>query len=104
MTEKKRLVAIDGNSLLYRAFFGMRYLSTSAGVPTNAVYGLTTMLLKVLDEKPDYIVVAFDTPKPTFRHEQYDQYKAHRKPTPDALIEQAPIARELIRAFNIPVI
>ena len=104
MTEKKRLVAIDGNSLLYRAFFGMRYLSTSAGVPTNAVYGLTTMLLKVLEEKPDYIVVAFDTPKPTFRHEQYDQYKAHRKPTPDALIEQAPIARELIRAFNIPVI
>ena len=101
---KKKLVAIDGNSLLYRAFFAMRYLSTSAGTPTNAVYGFTTMLLKVLDEKPDYIVVAFDTAKPTFRHEQYDQYKAHRKPTPEALIEQAPIARELVRAFNIPVI
>jgi len=104
MTEKKRLVAIDGNSLLYRAFFAMRYLSTSDGTPTNALYGLTTMLLKVLEEKPDYIVVAFDTPKPTFRHEQYDQYKAQRKAPPDALIAQAPIARELIRAFNIPII
>jgi len=104
MTGKKRLVAIDGNSLLYRAFFAMRYLSTSDGTPTNAIYGLTTMLLKVLDEKPDYIVVAFDTPKPTFRHKEYDQYKAHRKAPPDELIAQAPVARELIRAFNIPVI
>jgi DNA polymerase-1 len=102
--EKKRLVAVDGNSLLYRAFFAMKYLSTSAGVPTNAVYGLTTMLLKVLEEKPDYIVVAFDTPKPTFRHVKYELYKAHRKAAPEALIEQAPIARELIRAFNIPII
>lgn len=101
---KKKLVAIDGNSLLYRAFFAMKYLSTSAGMPTNAVYGFTTMLLKVLEEKPDYVVVAFDMAKPTFRHEQYDQYKAHRKPTPDALIAQSPIARELVRAFNIPVI
>ncbi|MGI6295162.1 MAG: DNA polymerase I [Armatimonadota bacterium] len=101
---KPKLIAVDGNSLLYRAFFAMRYLSTSAGTPTNAVYGLTTMLLKVLEENPDYIVVAFDTPKPTFRHDQYDQYKAHRKAAPDALIEQAPIARELIQAFNIPTI
>ena len=101
---KKRLVAIDGNSLLYRAFFAVRYLSTSDGTPTNAVYGLTTMLLRVLDENPDYIVVAFDMAKPTFRHEEYEDYKAHRKPTPDDLIAQAPIARELIRAFNIPVI
>ena len=103
-SNKPKLIAIDGNSLLYRAFFARRYLSTSAGVPTNAIYGLTTMLLKVLDDEPDYVVVAFDTPKPTFRHVQYDQYKAHRKPTPDALIEQAPIARELITAFNIPII
>ena len=104
MSRKKRLIAIDGNSLLYRAFFAMRHLSTSDGLPTNAVYGLTTMLLKVLEEKPDYVAVAFDTPKPTFRHEQYKEYKAHRPPAPDALIEQAPVARDLIRAFNIPVI
>ena len=101
---KQRLVAIDGNSLLYRAFFAMRYLSTSDGTPTNAVYGFTSMLLKVLEEKPDYVVVAFDMAKPTFRHEEYEDYKAHRKPTPDDLIAQAPIAREMVRAFNIPVI
>ncbi|MHB9038676.1 MAG: DNA polymerase I [Armatimonadota bacterium] len=104
MTDKKRLVAIDGNSLLYRAFFAMRYLSTSSGQPTNAIYGLTVMLLKLFEEKPDYIAVAFDTPTPTFRHVEYEKYKAHRKPTPDALIEQGPLARELIRAFNVPVI
>lgn len=100
----KKLVAIDGNSLLYRAFFAMRYLSTSDGTPTNAVYGLLLMLMKVLEEKPDYIVVAFDTPKPTFRHEAYDGYKAQRKAPREELIAQAPIARELIRAFNIPII
>lgn len=100
----KKLVAIDGNSLLYRAFFAMRYLSTSDGTPTNAVYGLLLMLMKVLEDKPDYVVVAFDTPKPTFRHEKYELYKAHRKAAPDELIAQAPVARELIRAFNIPVI
>jgi DNA polymerase-1 len=104
MTDKKRLVLIDGNSLLYRAFFAMRYLSTAGGQPTNAVYGLTVMLLKLFEEKPDYIAVAFDTPTPTFRHEEYEHYKAHRKPTPDDLIVQAPVARELIRAFNVPVI
>lgn len=102
--ERKKLIAIDGNSLLYRAFFAMRYLSTSDGLPTNAVYGLTVMLLKVLEEQPDYIAVAFDTPKPTFRHEEYSGYKAQRKPAPDALIEQGPIAREMIRALNIPVV
>lgn len=104
MASKPKLITIDGNSLLYRAFFAVRHLSTSGGTPTNAIYGLTTMLLKVLEEKPDYVAVAFDTPKPTFRHEEYKEYKAHRKAPPDALIEQQPIARELIRAFNIPVV
>lgn len=101
---KKTFIAIDGNSLLYRAFFGMRHLSTSDGLPTNAIYGFTTMLLRVLEEKPDFIAVAFDMGKPTFRHIEFESYKAHRKPTPDELIQQAPIARELIRAFNIPVV
>lgn len=101
---RKKLIAIDGNSLLYRAFFAMRYLSTSSGQPTNAIYGLTTMLLRVLEEKPDYVAVAFDTPKPTFRHEEFADYKATRRATPDALVEQAPLARELVRAFNIPVV
>ncbi len=100
----EKLIAIDGNSLLYRAFYAVRYLSTSEGIPTNAVYGLTTMLLKVLEENPDYVVVAFDTPQPTFRHEAYVEYKAQRKAIPEALIQQGEIARELIRAFNIPIV
>lgn len=104
VSEKKRLIVIDGNSLLYRAFFAMRYLSTSDGQPTNALYGLTTMLLRVLEEKPDYIAVAFDTHAPTFRHDEYPAYKAQRKPTPDALIRQSEPARDLVRAFSIPVI
>ncbi|MCX6345470.1 MAG: DNA polymerase I [Armatimonadetes bacterium] len=101
---RKKFIAIDGNSLLYRAFFAMRYLSTSSGQPTNALYGLTTMLLRLLEEKPDYIAAAFDTSTPTFRHVDFEDYKAHRKPTPDALLEQTVLARDLVRAFNIPVI
>ncbi|HEX2986920.1 MAG TPA: DNA polymerase I [Chloroflexota bacterium] len=100
-----KLVLVDGNSLLYRAFFAMRYLSTSEGQPTNAVYGFTMMLLHLIEEeKPDSIVVAFDAPAKTFRHEQFEGYKAQRKPAPDELKSQAPIARELIRAFNIPMV
>ena len=102
--DKKRFIAIDGNSLLYRAFFAMRPLSTSDGLPTNAIYGLTSMILRVLEDKPDYIAVAFDTPVPTFRHTEYEKYKAHRKPAPDDLNAQKAVARELIRAFNIPVV
>ena len=102
--KKKKFIAIDGNSLLYRAFFAMRPLSTSDGLPTNAIYGLISMLLKVLEDKPDYIAVAFDTAVPTFRHTEYEKYKAHRKPPPDELNVQKPVARELLRAFNIPVV
>lgn len=101
---RKKLIAIDANSLLYRAFFAMRYLSTSSGQPTNALYGLTVMILKILEESPDYIAAAFDTPEPTFRHKEYEGYKAQRKPTPEDLIAQAPLARELLRALGIPVI
>lgn len=101
---RKKLIAIDGNSLFYRAFFAMKPLSTSDGLPTNAVFGLAMMLLKVLEEKPDYVAVAFDTPEPTFRHERYKEYKATRRATPDELIKQAPMARELVRAFGIPVV
>ena len=102
---RHKLVAIDGNSLLYRAFFAMRHLSTSEGQPTNAVFGFTMMLLRLLgEEKPDSIVVAFDAPVKTFRHAAFDGYKAHRKPAPDELRSQAPIARQLVEAFRIPVL
>lgn len=104
-SRKHKLVVIDGNSLLYRAFFAMRHLSTTEGQPTNAVYGFTMMLLRLLqEEKPDSIIVAFDSPAKTFRHTEYDGYKAQRKPTPDELRSQAPIARRMVEAFRIPMV
>ncbi|HOP80260.1 MAG TPA: DNA polymerase, partial [Armatimonadota bacterium] len=104
-SRRHKLIAIDGNSLLYRAFFAMKHLSTISGQPTNAVYGFTTMLLRLVqEEKPDSIVVAFDAPAKTFRHNEFVDYKAHRKPAPDELRSQAPIARQVVEAFNIPMI
>ncbi|MBP6963298.1 MAG: DNA polymerase I [Armatimonadetes bacterium] len=102
---RRRVVVVDGNSLLYRAFFAMPGFSTLDNQPTNAVYGFTMMLLKLVqDESPDVLLVAFDAPAKTFRHEAFDQYKAHRKPTPDDLRSQAPLAREMVDAFNAPIL
>lgn len=99
------LYLIDGNSYIYRAFYAIRNLSNSKGFPTNAIYGFTTMLLKVIkDRKPEYLAIAFDEKGPTFRHEEFADYKAHRKPMPDDLIPQVPRIREMVRAFNIPVL
>lgn len=100
----KRLFLIDGSSFCYRAFYAIRNLSTSKGQPTNAVYGVVAMLRKLLaDEKPDLLAVAFDLPKPTFRHLKFEGYKEHRKPTPDALAEQFPLIKEVLRGFRIPI-
>ncbi|MBC8138304.1 MAG: hypothetical protein H8F28_20695, partial [Fibrella sp.] len=100
----KKLVLIDGNSLLYRGFFAMRALTTSAGQHTNAVYSFTMMLLTLLqDQKPDVILCAWDMGK-TFRHAEYAEYKGTRKTTPPELTEQAPLARELVQAFRIPTV
>jgi len=100
----KKLFLIDGNSFCYRAFYAIRVLSTSQGQPTNAIYGVTTMLMKLIqDEKPDYLAVAFDLKGPTFRHERYQQYKAHRKPMPDDLVGQMPIIKKVISAYRIPI-
>lgn len=101
---KKKIILIDGNSLVYRAFFALpTTLATSKGQVTNAVYGFTSMLIKLLkDEKPDIVIVAFDRGKATFRHEQYEDYKAHRQPTPDDLISQFPIVKSLLSVLNIP--
>ncbi|MES2464809.1 MAG: DNA polymerase I [Armatimonadota bacterium] len=101
----KKLVLIDGNSLLYRGFFAMRALTTSAGQPTNAVFSFTMMLLTLLTEqKPDVILCAWDAPTKTFRHEAFKEYKGTRKATPAELVEQGPIAREMVAAFNIPTV
>jgi len=100
-----KVIAIDANSLLYRAFFAMPHLSTKDGRPTNALYGFINMLMRVLEEeKPDAIIAAFDAPVKTFRHLEYEEYKAHRPETPEDLRAQAPMAREIVRAMRIPVI
>jgi len=102
---KPTLFLIDGSSYIYRAFFALPYLSNSSGVPTNAVYGFTTMLLKIIKNyKPDYLAIAFDTPAPTFRHEVYHAYKANRPEMPDSLIPQIPYIKAVVEGFNIPIL
>jgi len=97
-----KLMAIDGNSIINRAFYGVRHLSASDGTPTNAVYGFLNILQKLIsEESPDALCVAFDLSEPTFRHEMYDEYKAHRKPMPDELRVQMPIIKEVLDALNI---
>jgi DNA polymerase-1 len=98
------LLLVDGNSLVNRAFFALPPFSTSKGQPTNAVYGFTNMLLKVLsDRNPSHVAVAFDTGTPTFRHVEYEEYKAHRTGMPDPLKCQMPIVKEVLDAFQIPI-
>ncbi|SDK42677.1 DNA polymerase I [Sediminibacillus albus] len=100
---KNKLVLIDGNSIAYRAFFALPLLNNDKGVYTNAVYGFTNMLLKILDtEKPSHILVAFDAGKTTFRHKTYKEYKGGRQKTPPELSEQFPLLKELLEAFSIP--
>jgi DNA polymerase-1 len=97
-----KLVLIDGNSIINRAFFAIPPLTNSSGLNTNAVFGFTTMLLKVLDEeKPTHVLVAFDAGKVTFRHEGYAEYKGGRQKTPPELSEQFPLLKELLQAFSI---
>ena len=100
----KRLFIIDGNSYIYRAFYAIRNLSTSAGLPSNAVFGFANMLLKVIKEKePDLLAIAFDPKGPTRRHGEFKEYKAHRPPMPKDLIPQIPYIHNLVKAFRIPV-
>lgn len=97
-----KLMVIDGNSILNRAFYGIRPLSTREGVPTNAVYGFISILTKLLDEdKPDALCVAFDLRAPTFRHLKCEYYKAQRKPMPEELARQMPIMKQVLDLMNI---
>ncbi|MDT8317728.1 MAG: DNA polymerase I [bacterium] len=103
--KKKRLFLIDGSSYIYRAFFAIPHLTNSRGLPTNAVYGYTSMLLKVIrDHRPDYMAVAFDAKGPTFRHDAYKDYKANRSAMPDNLQPQIPYIHEVTAGFNLPVL
>jgi len=103
--DSKRLFLIDGMSHIYRAYYAIRGLSNSRGIPTNAVYGFTSMLRRLIEErKPDYIGVAFDLEGPTVRHEKFESYKATRKPMPEDLSQQLPYIRRVCDVFRVPVI
>ena len=105
MSKRPTLFLIDGSSYIYRAFFALPHLSNSNGLPTNAIYGFITMLLKVINDcKPDYLAIIFDTPAPTFRHEVYQEYKANRPEMPDNLIPQIPYIKSVVDGFNIPAL
>jgi DNA polymerase-1 len=100
----KRLFIIDGNSYIYRAYHAIRGLKNSEGFPTNAIYGFTNMLVKIMQESPDYIAVIFDKGKKTFRNEIYSEYKATRPPMPDELVMQIPFIKDVVKAFNLSLI
>ena len=98
-----KLMVIDGNSIINRSFYGVRPLTTREGLPTNAVYGFVTTLLKLLEEeKPQALCVTFDRREPTFRHLSYEGYKAQRKGMPEELAQQMPLLKELLDAMSIP--
>ena len=100
----KNLLIVDGNSILNRAYYGIRPLTTKEGIPTNAIFGMMTILKKHLDHiKPDYAVIAFDLRAKTFRHKAFDFYKAQRKPMPEDLAQQLPYAKECVKllGFNV---
>ena len=103
-----KLVLIDGNSIMNRAFYGImgsKMLTTKDGTYTNAVYGFLAILFKLLEDvEPNYLVVAFDLKAPTARHKAYEGYKANRHGMPDELKEQMPIIKDILRAMNIDII
>lgn len=99
---KKKLMIIDGNSIINRAFYGIRMLTAKDGTPTNALMGFLNIYYKNLEEiNPDYVCVAFDLPAPTFRHKMYDLYKAQRKGMPDELAKQLPLLKQILEAMRV---
>jgi len=104
MDNRKKYILVDGQGLLYRAFYALPQLTTTYGQVINAVYGFTMILIRLLEEeKPEYMTITFDTPVPTFRHKEFKEYKAHRKKMPDELISQIPLIKEIINNYNIAI-
>ena len=98
-----KLMILDGNSIVNRAFYGIRMLNAPDGTPTNAVYGFLTIFQRILElEQPQAVCVAFDVHAPTFRHEQYALYKAQRKPMPPELAMQLPVMKQVLSAMSVP--
>jgi len=103
--QKKPVLLIDASGFIFRAFFAIRALSNSKGLPTNAIYGVATMLDKTIrDQNPEHIAVCFDTPAKTFRHERYPEYKAQRPEPPPALVPQFPLIHQLVRLRGLPLL
>ena len=104
MAEQKRLIIIDSNSIIHRAFHALPPLTTKKGELVNAVYGFLLVFLKVIKEfKPDFIAACFDVHAPTFRHKKFKEYKAKRPPAPKELYSQIPKVKEVLGLFNIPI-
>ena len=100
----KTLVLLDAHAIIHRAYHALPEFLSSKGEPTGALYGLSSMIMKIIsDLKPDYIIACYDLPQKTFRHEAYDAYKAGRVKADDALVSQLISSREIFEAFNIPI-
>ena len=100
-----KLLVLDGNSILNRAFYGIKLLTTKAGEYTNGIYGFLTMLNKLLEEtSPDGVAIAFDQKGPTFRHKAYEGYKSNRKGMPEELAQQMPVLQELLRDLGYQIV
>ena len=104
MADKKRLIVIDSNSIIHRAYHALPPLTTKKGELVGAVYGFLLVFLKAIKEfKPDFVIACFDVKGPTFRHEKYQEYKAKRPKAPDDLYQQIPKVKEVLEAFNVPI-
>ena len=104
-TDRKHVFLVDGSGFIFRAFHALPPMSRDDGTPTNAVFGFTNMLIKLIEDlKADHCAIIFDTARKTFRNEVYKEYKANRPPPPDELIPQFALIREAVRAFNIACI
>ena len=102
---KEKILLIDGHSILHRAFYGIPDLTNAEGLHTNAIYGFLNILFKLLEEeKPEYLIVAFDVHAPTFRHEMFKEYKGTRKPMADELREQVPVIKEVLQSMDVKVV
>jgi DNA polymerase I len=105
MEKEKTIYLIDGTAYIYRAYHAIRRLSNSRGLPTNAIFGFTRMLIKLMEDRsPEYIAMFFDAKGPTFRHEMYKDYKANRPPMPEDMVVQLPYIKKVTAAFNLPII
>ena len=103
--KREKILLIDGHSILSRAFYGVPFLNNKEGIPTNGIYGFLNILFKEIEvEETEYVAVAFDVPKPTFRHKLFPEYKGTRKGMPEELKEQVPLLQELLRKMHMPLL